>query len=142
VIRARTIIALGCRGGREYIALGCRGGRDTASRLGLIAGSAMEAEAAAVPSPQLLGKFIVDHGKSADGAGSTAARLYISKFSRPSAQVHGRSEHRRGRGGRGTGRPGACTGALDDQTRIPAGLVDGMTAAGLENATIEECSLV
>ena len=43
-------------------------------------------------------KFIVDHdgGKSADGAGSTAAGvfsgiegwLYFSKFSRPSAQVH------------------------------------------------------
>ena len=65
--------------------------------------------------------------------------LYISKFSRPSAQVHGRSEKRRGRGGRGTGRPGACTGALDDQTRS---LEDGMTAAGLENATIVECSLV
>ena len=74
------------------------------------------------------------------GAGKdVTAAAYISKFSRPSAQVHGRSEHRRGRGGRGTGRPGACTGALDDQTRS---LEDGMTAAGLENATIVECSLV
>ena len=61
------------------------------------------------------------------GAGKdVTAAAYISKFSRPSAQVHNRKARR-------------DEVALDDQTRS---VEDGMTAAGLENATIEECSLV
>ena len=74
----------------------------------------------------ILLKVIVDAdgGKSADGAGSTAA-AYISKFRDqvPKCTAEARRDEV----------------ALDDQTRS---LEDGMTAAGLENATIVECSLV